>query len=267
MVFHLAAYAAESLSHYIRHYNYRNNVLGSIALINQAIRTKADCFVYTSSIAVYGTNRLPMTEDLVPKPEDPYGIAKYTIELDLAAAQKQFGLDHIIFRPHNVYGERQNVADRYRNVVGIFMNQLLAGEPMTVFGDGRQTRAFSHVSDVAPVIARSPMVRGARNEVFNVGADDPVTVLDLGRAVADALGVEARFEHVPPRYEVMHAHAAHDKLRGVFGTERTTSLEEGLRRMAEWIRGEDVRPPLRPYRADVVGDLPTAWANLRAGSE
>src|SRR2546427_4004827 len=99
-------------------------------LINQAVLHNCKCFVFTSSIAVYGTNQTPMTEDLVPRPEDPYGIAKYAVEQDLVAAGHMFGLPHVIFRPHNVYGERQNIADKYRNVIGIFMNQVMHDDPM-----------------------------------------------------------------------------------------------------------------------------------------
>src|SRR5262249_28050976 len=102
------------------------------------------------------------------------------------AAHEMFGLDYVVFRPHNVYGERQNIADRYRNVIGIFMNQVLQDKPMTVFGDGRQTRAFSHVDDVAPLIAQAPLVPAARNQVFNVGADTPYTILQLAEEVAAA---------------------------------------------------------------------------------
>src|SRR5205085_459506 len=112
-VFHLAAYAAEGLSHFIRRYNYENNLLGSMTLINASVNHNVKCFVFTSSIAVYGKNQLPMTEELVPQPEDPYGISKYAVELDLRAAHEMFGLNYIVFRPHNVYGERQNIADRY----------------------------------------------------------------------------------------------------------------------------------------------------------
>src|SRR5262245_13637597 len=176
-VYHLGAYAAEGLSHFIRAYNYSTNLVASMHLLNEAINARAKCFVCTSSIAVYGKNQVPMTEELVPQPEDPYGISKYAVELDLKAAHEMFGIDFVIFRPHNVYGERQNIADRYRNVIGIFMNQLLQGQPMTVFGDGLQTRAFSHVDDVAPLIAKCPLVPAARNQVFNVGADTPYTVL------------------------------------------------------------------------------------------
>jgi UDP-glucose 4-epimerase len=119
-VFHLAAYAAEGLSHFIRRFNYNTNLIGSVNLINASVLHEVKCFVFTSSIAVYGANQVPMTEDLMPSPEDPYGISKLAVELDLRAAHHMFGLNSIIFRPHNVYGERQNIADRYRNVVGIF---------------------------------------------------------------------------------------------------------------------------------------------------
>jgi UDP-glucose 4-epimerase len=124
-VYHLAAYAAEGLSHFIRRFNYSNNLLGSVNLINESVRHKVRCFVFTSSIAVYGAGQLPMREDQVPKPEDPYGIAKYSVELDLRAAHEMFGLNYVVFRPHNVYGEHQNIGDAYRNVIGIFMNQAM----------------------------------------------------------------------------------------------------------------------------------------------
>src|SRR5205823_13802616 len=114
-VFHLAAYAAEGLSHFIRRFNYQNNVTGSVNIINECLRHEVKCLVFSSSIAVYGVNQLPMTEDLTPSPEDPYGIGKYAVELDLAAARRLFGLNSIIFRPHNVYGEGQNIGDPYRN--------------------------------------------------------------------------------------------------------------------------------------------------------
>ena len=110
-VYHLGAYAAEGLSHFIRRYNYDTNLLASINLINLAVKHKVECFVFTSSIAVYGRNQVPMTEALAPAPEDPYGISKYAVELDLRAAHEMFGLNFVTFRPHNVYGERQNIAE------------------------------------------------------------------------------------------------------------------------------------------------------------
>ena len=182
-VFHLAAYAAEGLSHFIRRFNYTNNLIGSINLINASINTgTVKCFVFTSSIAVYGKNQLPMTEALMPAAEDPYGVSKLAVELDLKAAHEMFGLNSIIFRPHNVYGERQNIGDPYRNVVGIFMNQVMQGKKLTLFGDGMQTRAFSHIDDVAPVIAKSIEMKEAYNQIFNIGADTPYTRKRTGHA-------------------------------------------------------------------------------------
>ncbi|MDQ2732045.1 MAG: NAD-dependent epimerase/dehydratase family protein, partial [Armatimonadota bacterium] len=183
-VYHLGAYAAEGLSHFIRRYNYETNLVASINLINESVKHQVKCFVFTSSIAVYGPNQVPM---------------------DLRAAHAMFGLNYIIFRPHNVYGERQNIADKYRNVIGIFMNQLLQGDSMSVFGDGLQTRAFSHVDDVAPLIARSPLVGGAINETFNVGADTPYTILELARETAAAMGKPCNIKTLERRNEVVHA--------------------------------------------------------------
>ena len=261
-VFHLAAYAAEGLSHFIRRFNYTNNVLGSVNVLNAVLRAEnVERFVFASSIAVYGPAQTPMSEDVLPEPEDPYGIAKYAVELDLAAAQRMFGLDYTIFRPHNVYGELQNLADPYRNVIGIFMNQLLSGRPMTIFGDGLQTRAFTHIDDVAPLIARCIDVPEAANEVFNVGAETPYSVVDLAHAVGRAFDVaEPEIEFLPARREVVHAFSDHARLHRVFGEAPAVPLEEGLRRMAEWAREAGVREPIRFESVEVLRNMPPSWA-------
>jgi UDP-glucose 4-epimerase len=263
-VYHLAAYAAEGLSHYIRSFNYNNNLIGSINLINQSILHNVKCFVFTSSIAVYGVNQTPMIEDMVPKPEDPYGIAKYAVELDLAAAQHMFGLPYIIFRPHNVYGERQNIADKYRNVIGIFMNQVMKGQPMTIFGDGLQTRAFSHVNDVAPIIARAPLVSEAYQQVFNIGADQPYTIMELAGEVANAFGVESRVEHLLARKEVTHAFSSHEKVRRVFVSPQPTSLRDGIKQMVQWVKVRGAMVPLE-FKSDIEVsiNMPTSWVTKR----
>ena len=263
-VFHLAAYAAEGLSHFIKTYNYTNNLLGSVNLINAAVNTgTAECFVFTSSIAVYGRNQLPMTELLVPQPEDPYGIAKYAVELDLKEAHEMFGLNHVIFRPHNVYGERQNIGDRYRNVIGIFMNQAMQGLPMTVFGDGLQTRAFSYITDVAPIIAECINRPAAFNQVFNVGADTPYTVLDLAQTVAKAMGVAPTIRHLEARNEVLHAYASHDKVRQFFGDlSKNVSLDEGVARMAAWAKKVGARQGQTFEQVDVRKNMPPSWLAL-----
>lgn len=258
-VYHLAAYAAEGLSHFIKRFNYENNLIGSVNLINAAVNFEVKCFVFTSSIAVYGASQAPMSEAIQPLPEDSYGIAKYAVELDLKESYELFGLPYIIFRPHNVYGERQNTGDKYRNVIGIFINQLMHGHPLTIFGDGEQTRAFSYIGDVAPVIAMSAEHPQAYNEIFNVGADKPYTVNYLAQAVAKAMGKPYQVVHLAARQEVKHAYSSHQKLERLLGAKAKTSLEEGLQRMVEWALRVGPRKSKEFKRIEIKKNLPPSW--------
>jgi len=259
-VFHLAAYAAEGLSHFIKRFNYNNNLIGSVNLINASINHNVKCFVFTSSIAVYGASpELPMTEETVPHPEDSYGIAKLAVEQELKSCKEMFDLDYIIFRPHNVFGERQNIGDKYRNVVGIFMNQILQDKPMSVFGDGGQTRAFSYIADLAPIVAESIDVPSAYNQIFNIGADQHYSVNQLANSVAKAMGVEPNVAHLPARNEVVNAYSSHDKIRKVFGERELISLDEGLSRMAEWVKQHGARSSSKFGNIEVTKNFPKAW--------
>jgi UDP-glucose 4-epimerase len=142
------------------------------------------------------------------------------------------------------------------------MNQVMTGSPMTVFGDGTQSRAFSYISDVAPIIARSAADPGAANEIFNIGADQPTTVRRLAEMVAAAFGTEPRIRMLPARNEVQHAFASHDKARNVFGHSDPVPLEVGLQRMAIWAREHG------PLTTGVFGgveiwkNFPEAWAEI-----
>jgi UDP-glucose 4-epimerase len=233
--------------------------LASINLLNQSVNHDVKCFVFTSSIAVYGANQVPMTESLVPQPEDPYGISKYAFELDLKAAHQMFGTNYIVFRPHNVYGPRQNIADKYRNVIGIFMNQLLKGEPMTIFGDGKQTRAFSHIDDVAPLISSSTRNPKAYQEAFNIGADRPYTVLELAEEVAKALDKPNAIQRLEARNEVVDAYASHDKIRAFFECAAPITLAEGVRTMAEWVLQSGPATPEEFGEIEIDKMMPEAW--------
>jgi UDP-glucose 4-epimerase len=261
-VYHLAAYAAEGLSHFIKRFNYNNNLIGSVNLINASVNHGVKCFVFTSSIAVYGANQVPMTEDMIPLPEDSYGIAKLAVERELQVTHEMFGLDYVIFRPHNVYGERQNIGDRYRNVVGIFMNQLMKGDPMSIFGDGTQQRAFTHIRDVAPIIARSVQCPAARNEIFNVGADVPYTVNELSRVVAEAMGREHKVLNLDPRNEVKVAFSDHSKAERAFGARQKTTLEEGVGTMAAWVKTNGARASSTFEDIEIAKKMPASWASL-----
>ena len=258
-VFHLAAYAAEGLSHFIKRFNYTNNVIGSVNLINASVNTGVKGFVFTSSIAVYGAGKPPLREDDVPRPEDPYGVAKLAVEQDLRAAHEMFGLTYTVFRPHNVYGEFQNIGDRYRNVIGIFMNQIMTGRPLSIFGDGTQTRAFSYVGDIVGAIARSVDVPGARNEIFNVGGDSVYSVRELAETVLRVTGSTSALRFLPARNEVLHAFSDHSKLERIFGPQRSTSLEEGLTKMWTWAQAHGPRQSQKFDRIEVERNLPAFW--------
>ena len=258
-IFHLAAYAAEGLSHFIKKFNYENNLIGSINLLNCAINHEVKCFVFTSSIAVYGAAQLPMREDMIPMPEDSYGIAKFAVEQELRASHEIFDLNYIIFRPHNVYGERQNLGDKYRNVVGIFMNQIMQGKPLTIYGDGEQTRAFTYIDDVAPIIANSIYNQKAYNEVFNIGADHPVSINQLTDEVCISFNVDKKTIHLEERNEVKHAFSDHGKIEEYFGKTTHSNLSDGLEKMAKWAKEVGIKTSKEFENIEIRKNLPAAW--------
>lgn len=258
-VYHLAAYAAEGLSHFIKRFNYTNNLIGSVNLINESIKHKVKCFVFTSSIATYGALPPPMREDMTPQPEDPYGVAKYAVELELKVSHEMFGLDYVIFRPHNVYGEFQNLGDKYRNVVGIFMNQLMQGKQLTVFGDGSQTRAFTYIGDIAPIIADCVHKKECLGEVFNIGADEDYSVKELAEEVMEAMDIKNELRYLEARNEVLHAHADHSKIKAIYGEYSKTSLSDGLKKMAVWAKVTGIQKSEKFKNIEITEKLPPLW--------
>ena len=261
-VYHAAAYAAEGLSHFIRRHNYQNNLIGSVNLINASIRCSVKCFVFFSSIAVYGRGQVPLDEETIPRPEDPYGISKLSVELDLAAAHDLFGLPYVIFRPHNVYGEFQNLNDQFRNVVGIFSRQLLLGQPLTIFGDGSQRRAFTYVKDILPACVACLNNTKSHGQVFNLGSDTPTTVLQLANLLIQISGMPCSIKHLPERHEVIDAFSSHKKAEAFFGSFPKTTLEEGIEKTWSWAKTQKISLRPLPFEVEVAQNLPPSWAKL-----
>jgi UDP-glucose 4-epimerase len=200
-----------------------------------------------------------LNEELVPMPEDSYGIAKLAVELELKISQKMFGLNYIIFRPHNVYGANQNIGDKFRNVIGIFMNNIMKSSPLIIFGDGKQTRAFSHISDVAPSIAKSIEYPQCYGEIFNVGADQAYTVNELAEAVMKAMDARVDIVHIEARNEVKHAYADHGKVKKFFGLREYVNLQEGLAQMAQWAQKAGIRKSKDFECIEIYKSLPSVW--------
>jgi UDP-glucose 4-epimerase len=265
IIYHLAAYAAEGLSHNIRRFNYSNNLIGSVNLINSAIKYGVKRFVFTSSIAVYGTSHgnPPFKEEDPKIPEDPYGIAKYAVELDLESAYHKFGLEYTILRPYNVYGERQFLGDPYRNVFGIFMNRIMQNLPPKIFGDGEQKRAFTYIGDVAPAIVNAGFLREAINQTINLGGSRVYTVNEIASEVLLALDSEIGKEHMPPRYEVKNAWCDNSKAKKILGYEDRTTLREGVSKMAKWAIKKGPMKPIVWEGYELDHALPEFWKNLK----
>jgi len=266
IVFHLAAYAAEGLSHHIPRFNYENNIVGTVNVLSEAYRIGCEHFVFTSSIAAYGhpTSETPFDETTPCVPCDPYGTAKLACEYHIKSVAEYYGGPaYTIFRPHNVFGTRQNISDPYRNVVGIFMARALHDQPLPIFGDGSQTRSFSHIGAVARAIASAPWVPAAQNETFNIGGDESMSVRELAENVSREFGVTPKLEFMPPRNEVQHAHCNHVLARSVFADAYTQAVDirSGLREMAEYVRSHPVPPATEcPAPIEISDRLPPSWA-------
>lgn len=270
-VFHFAAYAAEGLSHFVRRHNYLINLMGSINLVNEAVKHHVKGFVFASSAAVYGDSMYSPLHECSPCfPVDPYGIAKLAVEQDLCAAHKVFGLPYIVFRCHNLFGERQPLNDRYRNVVGIFLRQILTGEPLTVFGDGGQRRQFTYIGDVVPVIAKSISMPEVWNQVYNLGGDQDTRIIDLARCLANSLWVRNEpstpIKFLPARHEVRNVLVNHDKAREAFDWEATTSLHDGLEKTMSWIAANGWSKDVLPGpEIEITRNLPESWLSSNLG--
>lgn len=240
-VYHFAAYAAEGLSPFIRTYNYQNNLVATSRIITECIKHNIKRLVFTSTLAVYGHQDGNMFDEVqVPKPIDPYGVAKYGCEMDIQIAGEQHGLDWCIIRPHNVYGVKQNVWDKYRNVLGIWMYQHTINEPMTIFGDGTQTRAFSYIDDSLEPLWKASQDKRASKEIINLGGIKEYSINEANEILREVVG-GGTVKYFEGRHEVKHSIPTWQKSIDLLDFEHKTDLKEGLTKMWEWVQTQPVR--------------------------
>ncbi len=240
-VYHFAAYAAEGLSPFIRKYNYENNLISTTRIINQCIKHDVKRLVFTSTMAVYGHGYGDVFDEAqIPSPIDPYGIAKYACEMDIKVAGEQHGLDWCIIRPHNVYGIKQNIWDKYRNVLGIWMYQHMNGEPMTIFGDGEQKRAFSYIDDCLEGLWKASQLSECSKEIINLGGTKHYTINEANKILREVINGGETI-HKEQRHEVKTAVPTWAKSVRLLGYEDKTSLHDGLKSMWEWAQQQPKR--------------------------
>lgn len=246
-VFHFAAFAAEGLSPFVRTHTYTSNIVATSNLVNACIDSEVKRLVFTSSMAVYGkraTGNGIVSEELLPRPVDPYGIAKFACEQDIISAGDQFGLDWCILRPHNVFGEKQNIWDPYRNVLGIWMNRISKGKSIEIYGDGKQVRSFSYIEDMLPCIWQAAVSPKASHHIINLGSKEHMTVLEAANILKeivqqDGFNPEINFQEA--RYEVNTIIPTYLKSEWILGYRETVSFREGIQRMWNWAKTQPDR--------------------------
>jgi UDP-glucose 4-epimerase len=262
-VFHLAAYAAEGLSPFIRQFNYANNLLCTAKVINNCIRHNVKRLVFTSSMAVYGDNEIPFDESLRPEPIDPYGVAKFACEMDIRIAGEQHGLDWCIIRPHNVYGKKQNIWDKYRNVLGIWMHQHLNNLPISIFGDGEQKRAFSYIDDSIDPLLRSAIDPKASHQIINLGGTQEYSINQAADALLSVIGDGEKI-YLEGRHEVKYAYATYQKSIDILGFQHLTTLENGLSDMWQWAKSQPHRSQFIWDRYEIDKGIYSFWKNNKS---
>lgn len=241
-VFHFAAYAAEGLSPFIRKYNYENNLVSTSRIVSQCIEHGVKRLVFSSSMSVYGHGKGEIfDEKQQPAPIDPYGVAKYACEMDIQIAGIQHNLDWCIIRPHNMYGINQNIWDKYRNVLGIWMYYLLTGGKVTIFGDGKQTRAFSYIDDSLSSFWTAAISPACSKEIINLGGIKEYTIEEAANTLISVVG-RGEKEYLQGRHEVKYAVPTYQKSIDLLGFSHKTDLRDGLETMWQWAQLQPLRP-------------------------
>ena len=242
IVYHFAAYAAEGLSPFIRKFNYENNVIASSNLITCSIEHNIKRFVFASSMAVYGDKyEPPFDENLLQSPIDPYGVAKYAVEMDLKIASNQHSLNYTIVRPHNFYGINQNIWDKYRNVLGIWMYQIINNQQPTIFGDGLQKRAFSYVDDSVVPFWNASQKENCIGEIINLGGIKEYSINDACNILINITGKNLKPLYLEARHETKYAWATWKKSTDLLNFKHNVDLEEGVTKMWKWAQKQPNR--------------------------
>ena len=242
IVYHFAAYAAEGLSPFIRKLNYENNVIASSNLITCSIEHNIKRFVFASSMAVYGDKyEPPFDENLLQSPIDPYGVAKYAVEMDLKIASNQHSLNYTIVRPHNFYGINQNIWDKYRNVLGIWMYQIINNQQPTIFGDGLQKRAFSYVDDSVVPFWNASQKENCIGEIINLGGIKEYSINDACNILINITGKNLKPLYLEARHETKYAWATWKKSTDLLDFKHNIDLEEGVTKMWKWAQKQPNR--------------------------
>ncbi len=264
LIYHTACTAYEGLSVFSPSLITENTMQISVNSMTAAIRNNIPRFIHCSSMARYGAQDIyPFTEDMLCKPQDPYGIAKYGAELMLKNLSEVHGTELVIAVPHNIIGPRQKYDDPYRNVASIMINLMLQGRQPIIYGDGSQVRCFSSIEDDVDCLYEFAVNSAAVGQIFNIGPDEgPVTINQLAEVIADILDFDLEPIYMEGRpQEVQHATCSANKIREFFGYETKISLRESLESMVEYIRNRGPRKFTYHLPLEIVSEkTPKTWS-------
>jgi UDP-glucose 4-epimerase len=263
IVYHTACTAYEGLSVFSPSLIVENTVQISVNAFTAAIMAGVTRFVHCSSMARYGNfDGQPFQEHMMCRPQDPYGIAKYSSELLLQNLSTIHGLDLVIAVPHNIIGPRQKYDDPFRNVASIMTNLMLQGRQPIIYGDGSQTRCFTDIADAVDCLGRLATDEMSINQTFNIGPDrDPITIMDLATLLAEIIGIDLDPIFVAPRpQEVKHAVCSSDKIRQYFGYKETVPIRNSLIKLVDYIKKKGSKPFVYHLPIEIRSNkTPAAW--------
>ena len=263
IVYHTACTAYEGLSVFSPSLVVRNTTQISVNTMTAAIKSKVKRFVHCSSMARYGTQEVtPFTEEMTCRPQDPYGIAKFSAELLLKNLSEVHGIDLVIAIPHNIVGPRQKYDDPYRNVASIMINLMLQGRQPVIYGDGSQIRCFSDIRDDIDCLVRLAFETSAVGQTFNIGPDEEeITINQLAETISNKL----RF-NLDPIYmegrpqEVKHATCSSNKIREYFDYQTKYSLSDSVDSMIEYIKNRGPKSFSYHLPIEITNDkTPKTW--------
>jgi len=244
LVYHCAAYPHEGLSVFSPSLITKSIYQSTATVLSAFIQNKGKRFVFLSSMARYGINTVPFTEDMRPNPQDPYGASKVASEELIKLMARIYGFEYVIAVPHNIIGIRQKYDDPFRNVASIFINRMLQGKQPIIYGDGEQKRCFSFIGDCMDSLRKMAVQGNVIGETINIGPDEQfITINRLAKIIAELLNFDLGPIYTQRRpQEIKEAFCLADKARRLLGYETKYSLDAGLKEMIDWIRKSGPRP-------------------------
>lgn len=264
VIYHCAATAYEGLSVFSPYFITKNVYQITASIMSAAIQNNVKRFVFTSSMARYGANKVPFTEDMEPRPQDPYAIGKYASEILIKNLAQTHGMEYVIAVPHNIIGPRQKYDDPYRNVASIMINLMLQGKQPIIYGDGEQKRCFSFVQDCIQCLEKLAFQKNVAGEVINIGPDEEfITINQLAQTIADLLDFKLKPKYFPDRpQEVRLATCSAEKARKMLGYKTEYTLKKGLQEMIDHIKKRGVKSFKYHIDLEIINNkTPVTWKN------